>query len=69
MSLRIISVDTGFNLAEVPMDKKIKIYYIFLYYLQIDILLAFRVSFAEFLLYWSTISKSLFFSTRTPEFY
>lgn len=33
MSLRIISVDTGFNLAEVPMDKKIKIYYIFLYYL------------------------------------
>lgn len=33
MSLRIIFVDIGFNLVEVLMDKKIKIYYIFFYYL------------------------------------
>lgn len=66
MSLRIISVDTGFNLAEVPMDKKIKIYYIFLYYLQIDILLAFR-SLNFFCI--DPPFLNVFFSTRTPEFY
>lgn len=33
MSLRIIFVDIGFNLVEVLMERKIKIYYIFFYYL------------------------------------
>lgn len=31
MSLRIIFVDIGFNLVEVLMERKIKIYYIFFY--------------------------------------